>query len=311
MKKIMTTLLVLTLVIGSMGIFSMGAFADSSLQMRDEMVEIDEFSLHVQMWDYDGDWDAEDDIVLFEAGYGDDADSWNYAMDLVKEVAVQEDVIAIAYDRAGLGESDDTPDQKTGQNQVQHVKTMLDNIGLKGDITIVAHSIGGMNARLLADEMGPRYAGAVLVDSSHESQNEIVESYLTDPEYADMLCEMFGFYDDSNLGPIFQTDPTFIVNLYTGQFGAEGSYEDAKITCAAAAENRDAFEDKPLAVISASTMGMGDGLNAEWAAMQANHATLSDESTHITVPGSTHYVHHTEIGASIVLENILDVLDED
>ena len=49
MKKIMTTMMALTLGIGSMGVFSMGVFADSPLQMRDEMVEIDEFSLHVQM----------------------------------------------------------------------------------------------------------------------------------------------------------------------------------------------------------------------------------------------------------------------
>jgi pimeloyl-ACP methyl ester carboxylesterase len=213
MKKIAAILLTLTIGIGSMGVFSLGAFAENSLQMRDEMVEIDDFSLHVQMWDYDGDWDEEDDIVFFEAGYGDDADSWNYAMDLVKEVAVQEDVIAIAYDRAGLGESDDTTDQKIGQNQVEYVKTMLDHLGFEGDLTIVAHSIGGMNARLLADEMGPRYAGAVLIDSSHESQNEIMESYLTNPEYADMLCETLGLYDDPTLGSIFQADPTFIVNL--------------------------------------------------------------------------------------------------
>ncbi len=56
-------------------------------------------------------------------------------------------------------------------------------------------------------------------------------------------------------------------------------------------------------------MGMGDGLDKEWAAMQADHATLSDDATHITVPGSTHYVHYTETGANIVLESILDVLE--
>lgn len=73
-----------------------------------------------------------------------------------------------SYDSAGLGYSDppvsDLP--RTSLDQVHELHTLLEKANVKGPYIIVAHSIGGYNARLLAGTYPDEVAGIVFVDSS-------------------------------------------------------------------------------------------------------------------------------------------------
>jgi pimeloyl-ACP methyl ester carboxylesterase len=75
-----------------------------------------------------------------------------------------------SYDRAGLGNSDKIRVQRSSLDQVHELHALLNNAKVKGPYIIVAHSIGGYNARLFAGTYPNEVAGIVFVDSSHENQ---------------------------------------------------------------------------------------------------------------------------------------------
>ncbi len=75
-----------------------------------------------------------------------------------------------AYDRAGLGWSEPSPDPRTGENIVSELHLLLERAGEKPPYLLVGHSKGGMYVRLFAQKYPREVAGMVLVDSSHEEQ---------------------------------------------------------------------------------------------------------------------------------------------
>jgi len=75
-----------------------------------------------------------------------------------------------SYDRAGLGWSDASPDPRSGANIVRELHTLLERAGEKPPYLLVGHSKGGLYARLFAGTYPHEVAGMVLVDSSHEEQ---------------------------------------------------------------------------------------------------------------------------------------------
>jgi pimeloyl-ACP methyl ester carboxylesterase len=199
-------------------------------------------------------------IVIFEGGYGDDHTIW---AGIQSELA--EDTLTISYDRAGLGLSEDTDKPKTAKNQVKSLERILDELGLNGPYLIVAHSIGGLNARVFADRNESDVAGIVFIDPSHEGQNELIQANV----------------------------PDFIWEMYTGQFGAEGSFADAveSFEQARKSAEHESLENIPVTVLSA---GNGIGLPPVDQGMLAFHASLAAQSTngtHTVVPGVNHYIH--------------------
>jgi pimeloyl-ACP methyl ester carboxylesterase len=103
--------------------------------------------------------------VVFDAGMGCNSLDW---------ALVQPEVAKFArvciYDRAGNGWSDESPLERTSQNIVDELHTLLKNSGEKGPYILVGYSFGGPNVRLYASKYPNDVAGVVLVDSSHEDQ---------------------------------------------------------------------------------------------------------------------------------------------
>lgn len=60
--------------------------------------------------------------------------------------------------------------EKNSLDQVNDLYTLLNNTKVKGPYILVAHSIGGYNARLFASTYPKEVLGIVLVDTSHENQ---------------------------------------------------------------------------------------------------------------------------------------------
>ena len=104
--------------------------------------------------------------VVFDAGLGGNTASW----DLVQP-AVALKTRACTYDRAGLGFSDPSTRPGTSANAVDDLHRLLMAAGIKPPYILVGHSLGGMNARLYADEYPSEVVGMVLVDPSHEDQS--------------------------------------------------------------------------------------------------------------------------------------------
>lgn len=74
-----------------------------------------------------------------------------------------------SYNRSGFQDIVDS-DERTSLKQVQYLHELLNLAGEQGPYIIVAHSLGGYNARLFCSEYQDEISGIVFIDCSSESQ---------------------------------------------------------------------------------------------------------------------------------------------
>ena len=111
--------------------------------------------------------------VILESGAGVPALGW---------IKVQPEVARFArvcsYDRAGYGWSDPGPEPRTSLQIATELHALLEAAGEKGPYVLVGHSLGGFNVRVFTGRYPHEVAGIVLVDATHEDQEERMESVL-------------------------------------------------------------------------------------------------------------------------------------
>src|SRR3954468_10241000 len=78
--------------------------------------------------------------VVFDSGLGEGMVAWALVQ---PQVALH--TRACAYDRAGLGFSDPSPEMRTSAFVVQDLRTLLKKARIKPSYVLVGHSFGGMN----------------------------------------------------------------------------------------------------------------------------------------------------------------------
>lgn len=76
-----------------------------------------------------------------------------------------------SYDRAGYGFSDPGPLPRTAGAEAADLRALLKASGERGPYVVVAHSMGGLVARLFVDRNRRDVAGVVLVDPSSPGQD--------------------------------------------------------------------------------------------------------------------------------------------
>jgi len=199
--------------------------------------------------------------VIFESGQGGGLNDWANVQPEISKITR-----TFSYDRAGLGGSDKSTLPRTSLNQVKELHTLLEKSKVKGPYIIVAHSIGGLNARLFADNYPKEVAGIVFVDSTHEEIYNVFKS--KSPE---------GFED-----------------LKVNFRSTEGNFQDFLTSTDQVRETRkkDTLRNIPIIVLSSgkNVMGSEDPIIGEWPKLQADIATLSDESKQLTVENAGHMI---------------------
>lgn len=101
--------------------------------------------------------------VVIEQGAG---EPWIFWWAIVERVANFASVCT--YDRAGIGSSDAAPSPYTPLDSARELHTLLERARIPGPYIVVAHSYGGLIARLFARDHRSDVAGLVLVDSFEE-----------------------------------------------------------------------------------------------------------------------------------------------
>lgn len=101
--------------------------------------------------------------ILFEAGGGDDASTWN---SILAPIASVTGATLITYDRAGFGSSEVAPLDYNIVKEVEGLEIGLAKLGYAGDIMLVAHSLGGAYATVYASRHADQVKSAVLLDIS-------------------------------------------------------------------------------------------------------------------------------------------------
>lgn len=262
MKKSISLLVVIALLMS----MSLASFAETTVQE----VNVGDHKLNVEV-STPSDEESKKVTVVFESGYADDMSSFD---DLFK--ALDGKATLIRYDRAGLGKSDDTTHRKTVDKQVDSLEKMLEELNVEGKIIIVAHSLGGYNARIYAKRN--ETAGIVLLDASHEDQHKA----------------------------IYELEMPELWAMYVGQFIVEGSYLDVLYSADLTRDSRESMKNTPLVVISGNQHGI-PAFEVVWKAFQEDLASLSDLSEH-HVLDSGHYVHKDQL--EFVKNQIIELIEE-
>jgi pimeloyl-ACP methyl ester carboxylesterase len=122
-----------------------------------QLVDVGGYRLHLNCTGKSG------PAVVLIAGRGDFSFDWGL---------VQPDVSrftrACSYDRAGLAWSDPGPTPRTMRQEAYELHTLLKAARIEAPYVLVGHSVGGLIARVYAEQYPREVAGMVLVDPTHE-----------------------------------------------------------------------------------------------------------------------------------------------
>ena len=205
--------------------------------------------------------------VVLEPGLGESAAAMAH---LIAPTVAQTTKICV-YDQAGHGRSDAAPGNRTDAARDLHV--LLERSHIRGPSVIAGHSLGGIFALSYAARYPRDVAGIVLLDSMHPKQATVFD-------HADPLISLVPTLSRTGIASL-------LFDAKDGDPGAQMRQMARDVEAMPAEMNRAAklktLGDRPLAVITADK-----GNQPGWRADQDRLATLSSDSTHRIIAGSTH-----------------------
>jgi pimeloyl-ACP methyl ester carboxylesterase len=238
--------------------------------------------------------------VVFESGLANMSADW---ANIQPQVAATSR--ACAYDRAGIGWSDDGPQLRDPRHIAQELHTLLANAGIPGPYVLVGQSFGGLYVRMFADLYPDEVVAMVLVDASHPDMWARAPAGLTAAMVPStgmgLAYRGLAHLGFTRLTSAFPAD----CGLTPQHCGEERAWTvSARKTDAYVAEmgapDRDAqvratrtLGDRPLVVLTAADHTHEFGPYAAeveplWQQMQAELAALSTNTAHHLVEGATH-----------------------
>jgi pimeloyl-ACP methyl ester carboxylesterase len=126
----------------------------------------------------EGQADASRPTVVFEAGAFGFSGDWAY----VQNDLTARGVRSCAYDRAGMGLSDPSPEPRDGVNVARDLEKLLAAARIDGPLVLVGHSMAGSRLELFANRNPGRVKGLVYVDTtpSDVMDKPAIKKYVAD-----------------------------------------------------------------------------------------------------------------------------------
>jgi pimeloyl-ACP methyl ester carboxylesterase len=217
--------------------------------------------------------------VVFESGLGNGKEAWAHVF-----AAVSEHTHAIAYDRAGYGDSPASRRPRDGYQIVRELRAMLAHEKIPPPYVLVGHSLGGMIVKLFARSYPEEVAGVVLVDARHS-------------EFA-ARCRQLG------MSRVLYEPPPL---LFMMQKAMHGELKAAAVT-SSQARRAGPFPKVPLIVLTQRKDAVrwpGD-LGKVWVAAQRNMKSMSALGRIKVASGSGHNVHKDR--PDVVIRAVLSVV---
>jgi pimeloyl-ACP methyl ester carboxylesterase len=274
------------------------------------LIDVGGYRLHLHCI---GQRSAGEPTLVLEAGLGESSLTW---------AGIQPTLAAAyrvcAYDRAGYGWSDPAPHRPSAAATVTDLRTLLHAANEPGPYVLVAHSLGGLYARLFAQRFPDDVAGLALLDPSHE---EMISQLPPDWQASIRAAKVEGarqlripaLLADLGLTALIPglasadlrlpTETQATLRTLSGASGkswravAQELGADEAILAEAQAVQITDLGDRPLVVVKAGAAAPGAppaGLSP-FTPTRDLHRELAAQSTRgrlVTLDRSTHYVHY-------------------
>jgi pimeloyl-ACP methyl ester carboxylesterase len=229
-----------------------------------------------------------------------------------------------------MGWSDDGPLPRTSETIVAELHRLLVNMGIHGPLVLVGHSFGGYNVRLYASKYPKDVAGMVLVDASHEDQDERLPAELTRESFGQRLQYRLAPFaagmgllrlagigmgpDPKRLAP-WAKEYAEQIRFWSGGYRAAMSELQSFPTSASQLRAVDRTLNLPLVVLSAGKQEAMPGMSPEmmatmravWDTLQREEAALSPQGVRIIATESPHYIALTQ--PELVVDAIRNVVE--
>lgn len=230
--------------------------------------------------------------IVLVSGYGSELATWEK---LYKALSPGSTVFS--YNRAGTGSSENISGPRDAKTIALEMRAVLEANNIKPPYVLVAHSMGGIYARIFYHLNPTNVKGIVLIDATHENQLDSLLSMIPQSERDMAITEIKAANDHAlSLMPAGSLKEEFRANFLTNyqqirQYPAIGNIPVYVITSTKiTAENPQMVADVHRA------------LHQQW----ANNAGANGRF--VTTSNSGHYIHVEEPG--IVAEGIRWVLSK-
>ena len=276
-------LVILVLLALAGGYEALGHATAPTVARGGQLVDVGPYRLHLQCTG------SGSPTVVLEPGGGGSAAS----LGLITP-AVARDSRVCVYDRAGRGWSDPAASPPDGAQIATDLHTLLTRAHVPGPYVLAGHSFGGLYVRAYAAKYPDEVAGLVLVDSTASHPTPVSRPQ---PDSYDVIRHLSALVaTTSRLGVsrfIADNDFAYLPPKYrddartTAATGKEmGGFLDEFLVAnrsEAEAGQLHSLSGEPLVVLTAAR-----GNSKGWMGDQNQSATLSTNSVHRVVPGSTH-----------------------
>lgn len=289
------------------------------------LVDVGGYRLHINCSGHGG------PTIILDAAMGCNSIEWTLVQPEIAKFAR-----VCSYDRAGNGWSDESPFERTSQNIVEELHTLLKNSGEEGPYILVGHSFGGPNVLLYASKYPKDVAGIILVDSSHEDQmqkipdwpHNFLQKLLIHPDVAPFLTSigltrMFMHLPESRdaikmFSPTIQE--TYLAMMSTTKYIRTVTQENDKFekSLNQLKSGGKPLGDQPLIVITAgkplTSEGTGypkeftDKLATVWETLQKELVGKSTKGKQIVAERSGHMI--TREQPEVIVEAVQDIIGE-
>ncbi|HAK11045.1 MAG TPA: hypothetical protein DIW54_14055 [Chitinophagaceae bacterium] len=128
--------------------------------------------------------------IVFISGFGSELTNWK---DVYQGLPAS--YSKFAYNRAGVGKSSNVAGIRDAATIAAELKNILDAADIKPPYILVAHSMGGIYARMFYHLNKNLVKGMVLVDATHENQLDTLLSSIPQPQRDLIYSEMVAAND--------------------------------------------------------------------------------------------------------------------
>jgi pimeloyl-ACP methyl ester carboxylesterase len=222
--------------------------------------------------------------VILESESGGTSVNWGWI-----QPEVRNETRVCVYDRAGFGWSESDPAPQSLTRAARNLHTLLVNANIDGPYIMVGHSLGGVYVRQFAAEYPAEVVGMMLLDEANPQQFVKYPELFAEGDNFIGILNVIKFLNRFGIGHLYfafggRMDFSALPEPQRSQYFETQAAEIAaghKIW--ADALDLKGVGDLPLIVVS-----RGVNLDFEWSKYQADLATLSTNSLHITVEKADH-----------------------